>query len=103
MLEKSNELFQEFCSKSNSLVEEKTTSIRNLFEELKIKVNSAVPGGIFAAEKLKGEPLEQFSGFNSLLQEIQKVKEASFGKIEGEKDTVISELNVKKLGMLTKI
>lgn len=86
---KSDEIFQGFETKTTAIVEEKNNSLTKLFEELKGKVNSTVPGGITAIEKLKGAKIEEFSGFQSLQNKIKEVKDQAFSKIETEKGCVV--------------
>ena len=74
-----------------------------MFEDLKGSVNSKVPGGIPALEKLKGQSINDFSGFNSLQGQIDSVKTQAFQKIEAEKSNVLGELNNKKVGMIAQI
>lgn len=74
-----------------------------MFEELKGSVNMKVPGGIPALEKLKGQSINDFSGFNSLQGQINSVKTQAFQKIETEKNNVFGELNNKKVGMIAQI
>lgn len=98
-----NEKFQGFNNQTVSLVDEKTKALSSLFEELKGSVNSKVPGGIPALERLKGQSINDFSGFNSLQGQIDSVKTQAFQKIEAEKSNVMGELNSKKVGMIAQI
>jgi hypothetical protein len=52
---------------------------------------------------LKGQSINEFSGFNSLLGQISGVKTQAFSKIEAEKDALQIELNNKKVGMISQI
>lgn len=98
-----NEKFQGFNSQAVSLVDDKTKALSKIFEDLKGTVNSRVPGGIPALEKLKGQSINDFSGFNALQGQIDSVKTQAFQKIEAEKSNVLGELNSKKVGMIAQI
>lgn len=98
-----NEVFQGFNTKTNSLVDEKTNVLNNLFEDMKAKVNNTVPGGIGAFERLKGGSINDISGFSSIIQQVTSVKSQALNKIEGEKLTVMGEVNNKKVGMFNQI
>jgi hypothetical protein len=78
---KSNETFQGFNDRTSNMVDEKTKALSGIFEDLKNKVNSTVPGGIPALERLKGQSINDFSGFNSLQGQINSVKKQAFSKI----------------------
>ena len=98
-----NEVFQGFNTKTNSLVDEKTNTLNNLFEGMKSKVNSTVPGGIAAFERLKGTSINEFSGFSKIIEQVNSVKSQALNKIEGEKITLMGEVNNKKVGMFNQI
>lgn len=52
---------------------------------MKGKVDSTVPGGINALEKIKGESIDEFSGYNKLQSKVQAIESEALKKIEGEK------------------
>lgn len=52
---------------------------------------------------MKGQSINDFSGFNSIQNQINSVKTQAFSKIEGEKNNVLGELNNKKVGMISQI
>jgi hypothetical protein len=54
---KSNETFQGFNDRTSNMVGEKTKALSGIFEDLKNKVNSTVPGGIPALEPLTTFPV----------------------------------------------
>jgi hypothetical protein len=92
----SNETFQGFNNKTVGIIDEKTKALTNIFDDLKSKVSSTLPGGIPALEKVKGQSINEFSGFNSIQNQITSVKVQAFSKIETEKANVMGELKSKK-------
>ena len=85
------------------MVDEKSKALAGIFEDLKSKVNSTVPGGIPALEKFKGQSINEFSGFNSIQGQIDSIKTQAFSKIEAEQSNVVNELNSRKVGMISQI
>lgn len=70
---------------------------------MKGKVNSTVPGGINALEKIKGESIDEFSGYNKLQSKVQSIETEALKKIEGEKVNLENEMTSKKVEMVNKV
>nr|BAK01661.1 predicted protein [Hordeum vulgare subsp. vulgare] len=100
---KSNETFQGFNDRTSNMVDEKSKALNNIFDDLKAKVNSTLPGGIPAIERLKGQSINDFSGYNALQNQINSVKTQAFKKIEDEKGALQGELNNRKTAMISSI
>jgi hypothetical protein len=56
-----------------------------VYLDIKNKVNSTVPGGITALERIKGEGIDEFSGYNKLQGKVDAIKAEALSKIDGEK------------------
>jgi hypothetical protein len=76
------EVFQGFETKTNSIVDEKNNALNGIFEEMKNKVNSTVPGGIPAFEKIRGQSINEFSGFNTLQNKIVEIKKSALSRVD---------------------
>ncbi len=79
---KADETFLGFTDKTSNIVDEKNKALASIFEDLKNKVNNTLPGGIPALERLKGQSINDFSGFNSLQGQIASVKTQALNRIE---------------------
>ena len=62
-----------------------------------------MPGGIELFEKVKGESIDEFSGYNKLQSQVDDIKITTLGKIDSEKDIVLSSVDVAKSKMVSKI
>ena len=54
-------------------------------------------------ERIKGESIQEFSGYNKLQSSIDSVKDDTLNKLNGKRSQVMGELSSKKNGMLNKI
>ena len=70
---------------------------------MKGKVDSTIPGGINALEKIKGESIDEFSGYNKLQSKVQDIEKEALKKIEGEKVNLEKEMTSKKVEMVNKV
>lgn len=61
---KSHEIFGDFENKTNTIVDQKSQTLKDIFDGVKAKVDSAVPGGIPAIERLKGASINDISGYS---------------------------------------
>lgn len=66
--------------------------LANIFESAKSKADSMIPGGIATIERMKGDSINNFSGYNSLLKQINQVRDQSIGTIHNKKQQVSSDL-----------
>jgi hypothetical protein len=51
-------------------VESGRSELQKTYLDIKAKVNNTIPGGINALEKIKGESIDEFSGYNKLQGEV---------------------------------
>ena len=54
-------------------------------------------------EKVKGQPIDEFSGYNSLQSKIDGVQSQAFSRLDSEKEVVLQQMNGKKLEMVKRI
>ena len=54
---------------------------------MKGKVEETIPGGVGALESIRGEKIEEFSGYNKLKSEMAEIKVKAYKQIEEEKDS----------------
>lgn len=100
---KADETFQGFTDKATNIVDEKNKALNTIFEDLKSKVNNTIPGGIPALERLKGQSINDFSGFNSLQGQISSVKTQALNRIQEEKGVLQGQFTAKKTEMISQI
>lgn len=72
------------------------------YESVKSKA-SMVPGALEMLEKQQGKPIDEISGFNSIKNEINNVKSNTLGKIDNERNTIITKMNKTQDDMVTNI
>lgn len=95
-------VFGGFTKETNTLVDGKFGELTKTYESVKSKANM-VPGALEMLEKSKGKPIDEISGFNSLKGEINNVKKNTLGKIDNERNTIITTMNKTQDDMVTKI
>ena len=47
-------------------------------------------------ETVKGQPIDQFSGYNDLQKKIDGVQTQTFNRLDSEKEVVLKQMNGKK-------
>ena len=99
----SNEIFGGFRNQTDTMVGQKRGELDNIFNDIKSKVDSTVPGGVAGIERMKGQSVDEFSGYNQLTGQIDQVKTQSFERIDGEKNKLHGAMDQSKAGMLQQI
>ena len=77
-------MFSGFKTQADNTVEKMKGELEKIFEDLKGKVNSIVPGGVAGIQRMKGQNINDFSGYNQLVGQINQAKSSSFDRINGE-------------------
>lgn len=81
---------------TSTLVSEKVTYITGLFNQLKAKVESAVPGGLKFVEQLRGQPIEEIVGFNKMLNVVNQIQTRVISELATKQGVIAEELRVRQ-------
>jgi len=52
---------------------------------------------------MKGESIDEFSGYNKLQSQVDDIKTTTLGKIDSEKDILLGSVDVAKSKMISQI
>jgi hypothetical protein len=64
--------------------------LANVLESAKNTVDSTLPGGISTIERVKGQSINEISGYNKLQSSIDSIKDSTLEKVEGRKKEVMN-------------
>lgn len=87
---------------TNNIVDGKLGQLTKVYEGVKSKAGM-IPGGLEMLEKREGKPIDQISGFNSLKNEINKVKKDTLGRVDSEHNNIMTKMNKTQDDMVTNI
>lgn len=68
----------------------------DLFNQLKIKLDSTVPGGIKVVELYKGQSIEEIVGFNKLVGVIRQIQTRALSEFNNKQGVIVNELRTKQ-------
>ncbi len=63
------------------------------YEKVKLEANNTIPGGLHMLESIKGEPIDELSGYNRLQSKIDDIQVDAMTHLDAEKEGILKQIN----------
>ena len=76
------EVFASIKNKIMGVVSGRKNEVNQIYQNVKLEAENKLPGGIQMLERVKGQPIDEFSGYNSLQSRIDGVQTQAFSRLD---------------------